>query len=148
MYFFLQILETMIFFCKMPGVGEKMSHSEKAPARCVHLGTAVLQCLALKRLVPSMGRWQSNAASFEKRQTAKWLRCEPFERPVLWVSAYWVSCCTHKLSNKTQLGSPSVLKFMSSRINFPSQPSRALELSCRLSQATYINRGLRGCVLF
>lgn len=73
----------MVFSFTMLGVGEKMSWSEKAPARCGHLGTAVLQCLAPKRRVPSMGRWQSNAASFEKRQTAKWLRCEPFERPVL-----------------------------------------------------------------
>lgn len=81
MYFFFWILETIIFF-KMLGAGE-MSWSEKASASCVHVGTAVLQCLALKRFVPSMGRWQSSAASFERRQTAKWLRCEPFERPVL-----------------------------------------------------------------
>lgn len=83
MYFFFQILETMIFFFKMLGAGEKMRWSEKASASCVRLGTAVLQCLALKRSVPGMGRWQSNAASFEKRQTAKWLRCEPSERPML-----------------------------------------------------------------
>lgn len=63
--------------------GETISWSEKASASCVHLGSAIFQCLALKRFVPSMGRWQSNAASFEKRQMAKWLRCEPFERPVL-----------------------------------------------------------------
>lgn len=73
----------MISFFKMLGAGEEMRWSEKASASCVRLGTAVPQYLALKRFVPSMGRWQSNAASFEKRQTAKWLRCEPFERPVL-----------------------------------------------------------------
>lgn len=83
MYFFFYILETMIFFFKMLGAGEKMSWSEKASARCVHVGTAVLQGLAQRRLVLSTGRWQNNAASSEKRQTAKWLRCEPFERPVL-----------------------------------------------------------------
>lgn len=83
MYFFFQILETMIFFFRMLGAGENMEWSEKASASCVRLGTAVLQCLAPQRFVPSTGRWQSDAASFEKRQTAKWLRCEPSERPVL-----------------------------------------------------------------
>ena len=51
------------------------------------LGAAVLQRLAPRSFVLSMGRWQSIAAFFEKRQPAKWLRCEPSERPVLQVSA-------------------------------------------------------------
>ena len=55
--------------------------------RMCALGAAVLQRLALRSFVLRMGRWQSIAASFEKRQTAKWLRCEPSERPVLQVSA-------------------------------------------------------------
>lgn len=67
----------------MLGVGEKMSSSEQPPQDCAW----ILPFLSSAGGDSArMGRWQSDAVAFEKRQTAKWLRCEPFERPVLWVS--------------------------------------------------------------
>lgn len=44
-------------------------------------------------------------------------------------------------SYRIRLGHSSVLKLMSSGIHFPSQTSGVLGLSCRLPQATFINRG-------
>lgn len=60
----------MIFFFTIGGSGER-DELEGGLGRTCALGAAVLQRLALRSFVLRMGRWQSIAASFAKRQTVK-----------------------------------------------------------------------------